>query len=111
MSEKNIEVSVTVEPELEPVDSLKLYKFKLHIYSPNGNVRQTIPRSIYVDMCAKHGDVIHAMSSVKWMTLDEICDSTWRIEKKMLHPSNRSRKSIETALQEMLDRDIVIKKK
>jgi hypothetical protein len=83
-------------------------KYKLNVYSANGNLRHAISASVYQDMCIRYGDIMRAVSSTRWMTINEICESTWQIEKKMKNPANRTRKSIEGAIGELKERTMIL---
>ena len=84
------------------------FKYRLNVYSPAGTIRHSIPIAILQDMGKKHGDIMRAISSIRWMTLDEICSETWRLETKMKNPSNRSRKNIEDSVNELIERSLVV---
>jgi len=84
------------------------FKFKLNVYGANGTLRSSIPTAIYQDMAIRFGDIMRAVSSTRWMTMDEVCNSVWQIEKKMKHPSNRTRKSIEDAVAELVERTMIL---
>ena len=81
---------------------------KLNVYTPAGSVRSSISTELLYDASSKYGDIMRAISSTRWMTLDEVCDETWRIEKKLKHPSNRTRKAIEDAVNSLVERSLVI---
>jgi hypothetical protein len=83
-------------------------RYKLNVFGPNGGLRAGIPTSVYHDMCVRYGDIMRAISSTRWMTMDEVCDAVWEIEKKMKYPSNRTRKLIEMAVAELMERTMVI---
>jgi hypothetical protein len=83
-------------------------KYKLNVYSPSGTLRHAISASVYQDMCIRYGDIMRAVSSTRWMTMEEISDSTWQIEKKMKNPANRTRKAIESAIGELVERTMIL---
>ena len=93
--------------EKKPDVQLK-FKYRLNVYTPTGIVRSSIPGAVLQDMGKKNGDIMRAISSIKWMTIDEICEETWRIETRMRNPSNRSRKNIEDAIDELIERSLVV---
>ena len=85
-------------------------RFRLNVYTPSGNVRQSIPVEMYRDACVRYGDIMRAISSTRWMTMDEVCQATWDIEKRLKHPSNRTRKVIESAVTDLVERSLVVVK-
>lgn len=83
-------------------------QYKLNIYSYSGNIKQSISAPIYQDMSRRYGDIMRSISSTKWCTMDEILKSVWQLEKKMKYPSNRTRKSVELAVNELVSLEFVI---
>jgi hypothetical protein len=63
-----------------------------------------------MDMGRRYGDIIRSVSSSRWMTLDEICSTVWNYEKRMQHPSQRTRKIILDALEELIEHSFVTKR-
>ncbi len=85
-------------------------RYRLIAYTASGTLRSNINSGAFMDMGRRHGDVIRSISSARSMTLDEICATVWNYEKKMQHPSNRTRKAIQDALDELIERDFVTKR-
>lgn len=83
-------------------------QYRLNVYSHTGNVKPSISAPIYQDMCRRHGDIMRSISSTKWMTMDEILKAVWQLEKKMRYPSNRTRKAVDTAMGELIEREFVV---
>jgi len=83
-------------------------QYRLNVFSHTGNVKPSISAPIYQDMCRRHGDIMRSISSTKWSTMDEILKTVWDLEKKMRHPSNRTRKAVETAVNDLIERQFVI---
>lgn len=83
-------------------------QYRLNIYSHSGLVKQSIPSAIYQDMCRRHGDIMRCIPSSRWVEMDDILDDVWKLEKKMKHPSNRTRKMVELAMAELVEREFVI---
>lgn len=91
--------SNTVEREL---------KYKLNLYTATGTVNSTFNGAVIYDVSRRFGDIMRAISPIRFMTEDEICSSVWTIEKKMRHPNNRTRKQVREALEELISRQMVI---
>jgi len=98
--------SVKVSRPIAPV--VVELQYRLNVFSHTGNVKPSISAPIYQDMCRRHGDIMRSISSTKWCTMDEILKSVWDLEKRMRHPSNRTRKAVETAVGELVNRHFVI---
>jgi hypothetical protein len=94
-------VVVTPEPVVPKPDIDVLYK--LTVYTSNGTLKSNINNGAFMDMGRRHGDIIRSISSSRWVSLDEICLTLWNYEKKMQHPSNRSKKSILDGLNELVE--------
>jgi len=98
-------------PKPKPVEVPKPVKadlqYRLNIFNTAGNMKPSVSVPLYQDMCRRNGEVIRALSSTKWMTIDEILKAVWQIETKMRHPSNRTRPSIENAMKELIEREMV----
>lgn len=82
-------------------------QYRLNVFNASGNVKSSVQSSVYQDVSKRHADVIRSISSTKWMTVDEILDKIWQLEKKMRYPSNRTRKSVESAIKELIERELL----
>jgi uncharacterized protein YdaU (DUF1376 family) len=60
-------------------------------------------------MSRKYGDIMRAISPDKWMTMTEICDSTWQVQEKLRISHRRIRKEIEFAVSELVEAQFVLK--
>lgn len=100
-----VEIMTEVIPP-KVADTVDL-KYRLNVYNSSGTLRSGIRSAIYFDMAKQYGDIIRSLSSTKWMTLDEVCQSVWLFDRKMLYPGNRSKQSIITALEQLEERDFV----
>lgn len=83
-------------------------KYKLNLYSDSGTVKPIFSGAVMRDVSRKYGDIMRALSSTRYMTEDEVCESVWTIERKMRYPTNRTRKQIQEAVQQLVDRQIIV---
>jgi hypothetical protein len=100
------EINITIDVQRSVADS----QYRLNVYTASGTIRPNIKPAIYLEVAKQHGDILRALNSRKWMTVDEICELVWRYERKMLHPSNRSKPSIVAALDALVDRSFAVKR-
>jgi hypothetical protein len=103
---------IAPEPKSEPQKSVTVVdtpvRYKLNLYSDSGIVKPIFGGSIMRDVSRKYGDIIRSVSSTRFMTEDEVCESVWTIERKMRYPTNRTRKQIREAIEELLERQIIV---
>jgi hypothetical protein len=83
--------------------------FKMAAHDKNGNLRETISVEIFRELARKHGDIMRAISSNRWVTINEICEDVWRFEKRLKNPTVRTRRQVESALWELLDANVVVR--
>lgn len=83
-------------------------QYKLNIYTAGGTIKQGISSEVYTDVSRRHGDVMRSVSPTRWVTIEEILQNIWLLEKRMKHPSNRTRKSVEDALTDLLECQFII---
>lgn len=126
MTENNMTVSGSVEVEtvvpevkLAPLveekpkapthiqETNEIPQYRLNVFNTAGNIKQSISTSIYQDVSRRHGDIIRSLSSTQWLTMDELLEKVWQLEKKMRYPSDRTRKSVELAIKELIERELV----
>jgi hypothetical protein len=69
------EESVFDEPKPEIV-------YKLHMYTPNGQLRYDISHATAYEVGRLWGDLVRSMSSTGWMTLQEIFDAVQDRERR-----------------------------
>lgn len=100
------EINITIDVHRPVADS----QYRLNVYTANGTIRSNIKPAIYLEMAKQHGDILRALNSRKWMSVSEICELVWRYERKMLHPSNRSRVSIVQALDALTEQSFAVKR-
>lgn len=84
--------------------------YKLNVYGDNGSIRSSLPSAFFTEMSRLNGDIMKAVSPNQWRNLDEVCEEVWRWEKRMKHPSLRTRKGILQGIQELVERTMVITK-
>lgn len=101
---KAVEPKVTEPSKPQIVVDLQ---YRLSVFSPSGTIKPSVSVPMYQDMCRRNAEIIRSLSSTKWMTMDEILEKVWQMEKKMRYPSGRTRKSVETAIKELLEREMV----
>lgn len=93
--------TIKVEPKSEP-------QYRLNVFNTSGNIKSSVSVPVYQDMCRRNAEVIRSLSSTRWMTMDDVLDKVWQLEKKMRFPSNRTRKSVELAIKELIEREMVL---
>lgn len=103
---KKVAKVVRPVPVIEAVEP----RYKLTAYTSNGTVKSNINGGIFMDMCRRHGDIIRSISTSRLMTIDDICVVVWNYERKMQFPSNRTKKSIQTAVDELVEKSFVTKR-
>lgn len=82
-------------------------QYRLNIFNSGGTLKPSVPVAVYQDMCRRNAEIIRSLSSTKWMTMDEILEKVWHLETKMRHPVNRTRKNVEGAIKELIEREMV----
>jgi len=97
------EIHITIDVQ-RPTDS----QYRLNVYTASGTIRSNIKSAAYLEMAKQHGDIIRSLNSRRWMSVDEICELVWRYERKMLHPSNRTKHSIVSALNTLVEHSFVV---
>lgn len=97
-----------VKPVPKVVSEPKEFRYKLNLYTDSGTVRPIFSGAVMRDVSRRYGDIMRALSSTRFMTEDEVCESVWIIERKMRYPTNRTRNQIRTAVQELIDRQIIV---
>ena len=100
------EISITIDVQKSSADS----QYRLNVYTASGTIRPNIKSAIYLEMAKQHGDIFRALNSRRWMSVNEICELVWRYERKMLHPSNRSRMSIVQALDALTEQSFAVRR-
>lgn len=84
--------------------------YRLDLYRPNGEMRADISRGLYLDMSKRYGDIMRAIPTNKWITLEEIVQGYWEMDKRLRWEMNRTRKQIESAVFALLEATMVVKK-
>lgn len=92
----------------KPTPPQQVVKYKLNLYTNAGIIKQSFSGAVMHDVTKQYGDIMKAISSTRFMTMDEVCESVWTIERKMRHPSNRTRKAIGIAVQDLIDRQMIV---
>jgi hypothetical protein len=103
-----VETPKVAEPPTPKVEVKAVVQYKLNIFNTSGNIKPSVSVPVYQDMCRRNAEIIRSLSSTRWMTMDDILEKVWQLEKKMRYPSNRTRKSVETAIKELLEREMVV---
>lgn len=107
---EKIEASVTPKKNVKQIVEVAEVRYKLIVYTSSGTLKPSISAGIFMEMGRQHGDIIRSVSSARWMTLDEICELVWTFERKMKNPSNRTKKAILDALEQLVERSFVTKR-
>lgn len=105
---KEVSGSLQQKSTLENIKKPIELKYKLNVYNNSGLIKPSISVAVFYDMSKRHGDIMRSVSSTKWMSMDEICNAVWQIERKMKYPGNRGRKSIEAAVLDLVERSFVL---
>lgn len=85
-------------------------KYRLDLYTHNGLLRPEIPRAVFADMSKSYGDIIRAISSSAWVTIEEIIESYQNLQKRLRFDLNRSNEQIEQAVISMVEGGLVLQK-
>lgn len=108
-----VEIPKIEIPKTVPAPAIHVLEnkqYKLNVYGDNGSIRSSLPSAFFTEMSRKYGDLLKAISPNQWRNLDTVCEEVWRWEKRMKHPSNRTRKGILQGIQELVERTMVITK-
>lgn len=85
--------------------------YKLNMRDASGQVRSELSRGVVYEMSSKWGDIIAAISSNRWSTLEDMVQAVWEREKKQyLKSITRTRRQIEEAVLELTEAGIILKK-
>lgn len=104
-----VDTSVPVITPVQPpkkVESPKpeVLSYRLNLYKGNGQLRSEISKGVFYEMSRRHGDIIRAISTNKYHTLDEICENVWAAERKNFNRGHdRTRKQIEEAVSDLAE--------
>lgn len=88
----------------------RILEYKLDLYNKRGEIRSSLSKELVRQASAQYGDIMRAIPSNKWVTLNEIVDSYWEIEKRFNFDMGRTRKKIEMAVNELVNNSIVVTK-
>lgn len=83
-------------------------KYKLNLYTDRGTIKSSFNGAVLLDVSKNYGDIMRSVSSTRYMNMDEICEAVWTVERKMRHPGNRTRLQIETAISELVKRNMIV---
>ena len=103
-----VNVAPVVAPVTPPkkVEQVKheVLTYKLNLYKGNGQLRSEISKGVFYEMSRRHGDIIRAISTNKFHTIDEICENVWAAERKNFNRGHdRTRKQIEEAVSDLVE--------
>ena len=87
-------------------------RYQLNLYTPNGLLRQHIPRAVFADMSRKYSDIMRAVPMNKWSTISEIVIDYGKMAKRLGFDKQwrRSPDQIESAVKEMVSAGLVKQK-
>jgi len=94
------------ETPIVPVES----KYKLHLYTSNGLLRAEIARGTYAEFSRRYGDVMRAIHSSNWQTMFEILTAYKNLTKRLKFEIPRSSEQISSAVEEMVNAGLVLKR-
>jgi len=93
-----------VTKKAEPVKQEVLTTYRLNLYKGNGQLRSEISKGVFYEMSRRHGDIIRAISTNKFHTIDEICENVWAAERKNFNRGHdRTRRQIEEAVLDLVE--------
>jgi hypothetical protein len=102
------DINPVIEPIIEaPVKSIK---YKMNLYTSNGLLRAQISRGIFGDMSRRHGDIMRAVSSGQWVTIEEIITVYNSLVKRLRFNVIKSPDQIEAAVKEMAEAGLILMK-
>ena len=99
--------SASSEPKQKKVRQPVITQFRLDLYNAKGEIRPSFPKEVVRNQIAQYGDVLRAISSNQWHTMDELVEAYWELERRFKWDS-RTRKSIESAINDLVSSGIVI---
>ncbi len=76
----------------------------------NGVLRSDIPHNVLYTMASKYGDVLHSISSTKWVSLDEIAKTYWHINQSRQKKNQRGMPGIKDAIHELVSSGLILQK-
>ena len=83
--------------------------YRLNLYNGNGQLRSEIGKGVFYDMSRKYGDIIRAIRSRKFQTVDELCDVVWAAERRNFNRGHdRTRPQIEEAIKDLAESGILL---
>ena len=105
--ETEIIVTKSIETVIVPVKSIK---YKMNLYTSNGLLRAQISRGIFGDMSRRYGDIMRAVSSGQWSTIEEIVTVYNGLVKRLRFNNVKTPEQIESAVKEMAEAGLILTK-
>ena len=99
-----------IEPIIEAVAPVKSIKYKMNLYTPNGLLRAQISRGVFGNMSRRHGDIMRAVSSGQWVTIEEIIVTYNSLVKRLRFNIIKTPDQIELAVKEMAEAQLILTK-
>ena len=93
---------------IEAVAPVKSIKYKMNLYTSNGLLRAQISRGVFGDMSRRHGDVMRAVSSGQWSTIEEIIVNYNNLAKRLRFDTKKSPDQIEAAVKDMTEAGLIL---
>ena len=102
------DINPVIEPIIEAVAPVKSIKYKMNLYTSNGLLRAQISRGVFGDMSRRHGDVMRAVSSGQWNTMEEIIVNYNNLAKRLRFDTKKSPDQIEAAVKDMTEAGLIL---
>ena len=96
-----------ISAQLPPLKSIK---YKMNLYTSNGLLRAQISRGIFGDMSRRYGDIMRAVSSGQWSTIEEIVTVYNGLVKRLRFNNVKTPEQIESAVKEMAEAGLILTK-
>jgi len=91
----------------EPV---KVIRYKMDLYTPNGLLREGISRAVFAAMSSRYSDIMRAVPSNQWSTMDEIVSNYFNMIKRLRINYNITAEQIISAVTEMTEAGLILRK-
>lgn len=110
-----VSATISLPPEIpylppEIISPVKPTKYKLNLYTSNGLLRNEISRGIFADMSRRHGDVMRAVPSGYWNTMDEIVGNYNGLVRRLRFGFQKAPEQIASAVIEMVEAGLIVMK-
>ena len=101
-------IDVSPAPVVE--ESVKVARYKMDLYTPNGLLREGISRAVFAAMSSRYSDIMRAVPSNQWSTMDEIVNNYFNMIKRLRINYNVTAEQIISAVNEMTEAGLILQK-